>query len=361
MDNLKSMEVRMSGKVVGKLALTSKGLCAFQYGAEWLEGGFSISPFELPLRNDVFVAKQSPFDGIFGVFDDCLPDGWGLLIMDRYLQKQGLNPLRLNILDRLALVGANGRGALEFYPDRSVTDWSVVRNFGKLAEEVSAILGEDGYVGFEIEELYKRGGSPGGARPKVFVRYDDAEWLVKFRAKNDPENVGCLELKYADLAKSCGVEMTECRLFEDRYFGTKRFDRSSGGGKIHVVSAAGLLCADYRIPCMDYLHLFQVAAKLTHSVKELWKIYRLMCFNYLIGNKDDHAKNFAFIHLDDGWHFAPAFDILPSDGFGGYHTTSFNDSITPNENDLISIAKKVGLDDNEAVEILNEMKRACNA
>ena len=35
----------------------------------------------------------------------------------------------------------------------------------------------------------------------------------------------------------------------------------------------------------------------THSIEELWKIYRLMCFNVLIGNRDDHAKNFSFIYL----------------------------------------------------------------
>lgn len=360
MENLKSIEVRMHDAKVGTLALTREGLCAFQYDTEWLKKGFSISPFELPLREEVFMAKQSPFDGGFGVFDDSLPDGWGLLIMDRYLQKQGVNLRKLNVLDRLAFVGTTGRGALEFFPDRSVEDWSVVEDFNKLAEEVSDILKEDDYLGTGIDELYKRGGSPGGARPKVFVKYDGAEWLVKFRAKEDSKDIGKQEFKYSELAKLCGVEMTDCCLFENKYFGTKRFDRDTDGNKIHVVSMAGLLCADYRIPCLDYLHIFQVAGELTHSVKELWKVYRLMCFNYLIDNKDDHAKNFAFIHREDGWHFAPAFDILPSDGIGGYHTTSFNDSITPKDEDLLLLAKRVGLNEKEAKEILSEMKVKCD-
>ena len=119
MNSIKQIEVIYADHIVGRLALTKEGLCAFEYSAEWLASGFSISPFELPLRSGVFIAKPRPFDGGFGVFDDSLPDGWGLLILDRYLQQQGINPRSLTILDRLALVGSTGRGALEFRPDKS--------------------------------------------------------------------------------------------------------------------------------------------------------------------------------------------------------------------------------------------------
>lgn len=106
MNSIKQIEVIYADRVVGRLALTKERLCAFEYSAEWLASGFSISPFELPLRSGVFIAKSQPFDGGFGVFDDCLPDGWGLLILDRYIQKQGINPRNLTLLDRLALVGS---------------------------------------------------------------------------------------------------------------------------------------------------------------------------------------------------------------------------------------------------------------
>lgn len=109
MNSIKQIEVIYANQVVGRLALTGEGLCAFEYSAEWLESGFSISPFELPLKRGVFIAKPRPFDGGFGVFDDCLPDGWGQLILDRYLQQQGINPHTLTLLDRLALVGSAGR------------------------------------------------------------------------------------------------------------------------------------------------------------------------------------------------------------------------------------------------------------
>lgn len=355
MNSVKSLEVWWDGRLIGRLVLTGDRLCAFEYSAEYLSVGVSISPFELPLRSGVFIAKPRPFGGGFGVFDDCLPDGWGLLVLERYLQKRGINPRSLTLLDRLSLVGSNGRGALEFRPDNSVADKKDFADFGQLALEAEQVLGSEEYNGAGIDEFQQRGGSPGGARPKIFTRFDGKEWLVKFRAKSDPKSIGKTEYHYSQLAKSCGIEMPETRLFENEFFGVERFDRAQNG-KFHVVSMAGLLCADYRIPSIDYLHIFQVCAALTHNVSEMWKIYRLMVFNYLIGNKDDHAKNFAFIHKGGDWHFAPAFDLLPSYGMNGYHTTSINDSIEPTKDDVISVAWKSGLDKDAAAAVFEEIK-----
>ena len=358
MNSLRQIEVVYGNRPIGRLALTKEGLCAFEYSAEWLGSGFSISPFELPLKSGVFIAKSRPFDGGFGVFDDCLPDGWGLLVLDRYLQQNGINPRTLTLLDRLALVGSAGRGALEFRPDRSLVSKQDYVDFEKLALEAEQILGNEDYSGKGIEEFQYRGGSPGGARPKIFTRYDGKEWLVKFRAKNDSERIGAEEYNYSLLAKKCRIEMPETRLFEGKYFGVERFDRTPKG-KLHVISMAGLVGADYRLPSIDYAHIFQACAMLTHNVAELWKVYRLMVFNYLIGNKDDHAKNFAFIYRDGDWHFAPAYDLLPSDGINGYRTTSINDRIEPSKEDLFAVAVKAGLDKREAVGIFEKMQEEC--
>ena len=355
MNSIKQIEVIYHNRLVGRLALTQDRLCAFEYSAEWLQSGLSISPFELPLRSGVFVAKPRPFDGGFGVFDDCLPDGWGLLILDRYLQRQGINPKALTLLDKLALVGATGRGALEFRPDKSVVTKQEYADFEKLALEAEQILDSDDYIGEGIDEFQHRGGSPGGARPKIFTRYEGKEWLVKFRAKRDPKRIGIDEYEYSVLAKKCGIEMPETRLFEGKYFGVERFDRAADW-KLHVVSVAGLIGADYRIPSIDYTHIFQVCAALTHNMSELSKVYRLMVFNFLIANKDDHAKNFAFIYRDEDWHFAPAYDLLPSDGMNGFHTTSINDNIEPAQNDLIAVAVRAGLSKKDAEETFEQIK-----
>lgn len=355
MNSIKQIEVIFNNRLVGRLASTNEGLCAFEYSQEWLSSGFSISPFELPLRNGVFIAKPHPFEGGFGVFDDCLPDGWGLLILDRYLQRNGVNPHTLSLLDRLAMVGSTGRGALEFRPDKSVTSEQDYSDFEQLALEAERILDSDVYTGTGIEEFQHRGGSPGGARPKISTRYNGIEWMVKFRAKGDSKHIGADEFNYSLLAKECGIEMPETQLFEGKYFGVQRFDRTPNG-KLHVVSVAGLIGADYRLPSIDYAHIFQVCAALTHSVAEMWKVFRLMSFNYLIGNNDDHAKNFAFIYRDGEWHLSPAYDLLPSYGINGYRTTSINDSIQPTKDDVIAVAVKAGLNKKEAVEVFDRMQ-----
>ncbi len=355
MKQIKLVEISFKNQLVGKLALTGDGLCAFEYDSEFILNGFSISPFELPLQPGVFIAKRSPFNGNFGVFDDCLPDGWGMLILDRFLQKQGIKPQTLSLLDRLSLVGSTGRGALEFRPDSSWSADPEYRQFERMAAGSHQILTSKAIGDEMIETLYRQGGSPGGARPKVFVTAEGRDWLVKFPAATDPNDIGLTEYNCSLLAKVCGIEMPETRLFEGKYFGVERFDRSPDG-KIHVVSVAGLLRADYRIPCLDYLALFQLCQALTHNMQEMWKLYRLMVFNFLIENKDDHAKNFAFLYKNDEWQLAPAFDILPGDGMNGYHTTSINESIEPTKQDLIAVAEKAGLQRTKAIAMMNEME-----
>ena len=218
MNNVDVVEVLMNQEIVGRIAMTPDHLCAFEYDAEYLKSGNSISPFHLPLRNELFIAKRTPFKGGFGVFDDSLPDGWGSLLLDRYLRIKGIDPYKISLLQRLALIGSTGRGALEYRPDFSESSNEEILNLNKLALETEKILTTD-YSGDSLETLYKHGGSSGGARPKVFVTIDGKEWLIKFRAMNDPINVGEIEYKYSLLAKKCGINMPETTLFGGKYFG----------------------------------------------------------------------------------------------------------------------------------------------
>ena len=82
---------------VGTLALYQNRLAAFSYSDQWLADGFSISPFSLPLEKRVFIPDWEPFDGIHGIFNDSLPDGWGRLLVDRMLLRQGIEPDALSV------------------------------------------------------------------------------------------------------------------------------------------------------------------------------------------------------------------------------------------------------------------------
>lgn len=353
MNDVKVIEVFLNGEKTGRIALTPDFLCAFEYDPAYLLSGSSISPFSLPLRQEVFVAKRTPFNGGFGVFDDSLPDGWGNLIMDRYLRSKGIEPNKLSVLQRLALIGSTGRGALEYRPDFSESSADEVINFDKLAGEAERIL-TTGYDGDSLDTLYKYGGSSGGARPKVFVKIDDKEWLVKFKATMDPATIGVTEYKYSLLAKKCGINMPETRLFEGKYFGVERFDRTPSG-KIHTISAAGLLNADYRIPSLDYGDLLQVCHVLTKNMEEVYALFRQMVFNIAIKNRDDHAKNFSFQLLNGEWKLSPAYDLLPSSGFNGLHTTTINKTGEPTVRHIMAVATKAGLNKQRAADITEEI------
>ncbi len=353
MNEIKITEVFMNGIKVGQIALTPDALCAFEYEPAYLASGVSISPFNLPLKSGVFVAKRIPFNGGFGVFDDSLPDGWGNLILDRYLKSKGIDSTKLTLLQRLALIGSTGRGALEYRPDYSKSTTDEIINFDNLAAEAEKVLTTD-YNGETLETLYKYGGSSGGARPKVFVKIDGKEWLVKFKATMDPDNIGKIEYNYSLLAKKCGINMPETKLFEEKYFGVERFDRSHSG-KIHTVSAAGLLNANYREPSLDYEALLKLCHILTRNMEEVYALFRLMAFNVAIKNRDDHAKNFSFQLINNEWKLSPAYDLLPSTGFNGYHTTTVNGNGEPTIKDMLVVGEKTGLNKHRTNEIIQEI------
>lgn len=299
MNKIKVIEVLMNDTKIGRIAMTPDFLSAFEYDSAYLLSGVSISPFNLPLKSEVFIAKRTPFNGGFGVFDDSLPDGWGNLILDRYLKSKGIDPAKLTLLQRLSLIGSTGRGALEYRPDYSESTTDEIINFDNLANEAEKILTTD-YEGESLDTLYKYGGSSGGARPKVFVKIEDKEWLVKFKATMDSVNIGVVEYEYSKLARKCGINMPETKLFERKYFGVERFDRTLNG-KIHTVSAAGLLNANYRVPSLDYGDLLQLCHILTKNMEEVYALFRQMVFNIAIKNRDDHAKNFSFQLVGTEW------------------------------------------------------------
>lgn len=353
MDNMAYIKIYISDRRIGRMALSPEGICGFEYDSDWIQTGFSVSPFYLPLKPGLMMAKRDPFGGNFGVFDDSLPDGWGNLLLDRYLHEQGVDPYKLTILERLSIIGCTGRGALEYRPDKSIATDDALLDLHRLAKEAEQIV-ENKEHSESLDLLYKYGGSSGGARPKVFTMIDGREWLVKFRASNDPVNVGEIEYHSSLLAKACGIKMAETRLFDGQYFGTERFDRTPHG-KVHTISAAGLLHANYRIPSLDYSTLLKLTLHLTKDMEEVAEMFRRMVFNIRISNRDDHAKNFSFQWVDGAWKLSPAYDLLPSSGFNGYHTTTINGKGEPTQSDILAVVAEVGLPKQRAKQIIEEI------
>ena len=354
MSENKTLDVYYKNKHVGTLAEMVDKRVAFQYDREWIRTGFSISPFSLPLSDKVFVPDERSrerFAGLFGIFADSLPDSWGELLMDRYLSSVGISKESISPLDRLAYIGTSGMGALEYVPAKN-TDYDIVGsklNFDEIAKECSEILSSK--TSDKIDILYRLGGSSGGTRPKVFLTEQGKEWIIKFPASKDPNISGKREYDYSLCAKKSGINMTETQLVKsticEGYFKTERFDRQNGQ-KIFTATFAGILEADFRAPSCDYETLMKLTRAITKdNYVDKEQIFKIMCFNVMTHNKDDHTKNFSFQYTEDqGWRLAPAYDLTYSDTYWGEHTTSVHGKgkdIT--DDDLIYVGVTSGINE----------------
>ena len=176
MNKIKSLQVFYNDKKVGTLALMKNNIVAFEYDNEWLNNGFSISPYSLPLKKQVFIPKIDPFDGLYGVFSDSLPDGWGRLLVDRMLNSQNINPREINVIDRLAIVGETGMGALSYKPEYSLLgNKDYQEDYDSLALSCKKILNTE--YSDDLDNLFRLGGSSGGARPKILTKIDNEDWI----------------------------------------------------------------------------------------------------------------------------------------------------------------------------------------
>jgi len=358
---------------VGTLAIRDKKIY-FEYDKDFLKTNIELSPYKLPLKAGLFRCDDDTFDGLWGLFNDSLPDGWGRLLMDRHLMRLGVNPATLSPLDRLAYVGSHAMGALTYEPEQEVESNFETIVLDELAESSADIL--EGSSEALLDELLSLNGSSAGARPKVLVQINDdqkqiihgrqklkegfSHWMVKFASNVDSHEVGAVEYAYSLMAAGAGLDMPKTALLEGkkgRYFAIERFDRV-GDKRVHMHSVAGLTHSDFRFPTLDYDDLLALALHLTKNVQEVEKVFRLACFNLFTHNRDDHAKNFSFVMDEKGtWSFSPVYDVTFSYGIDGGHSTMYmGEGKNPSSEHLLELAKKHGLKKGSA--IVDEVREA---
>jgi serine/threonine-protein kinase HipA len=348
----------------------------FEYGREFLDAPLPLSPLNLAVSAGLKAAPYQPFDGLHGLFNDSLPDGWGRLLLDRRLQKQNYDHRALSPLDRLAYVGTVGMGALRYIPDKTFghsesgkvdLDW--------LASQAEQVQREVETA--DVDCLLQMQGGSAGARPKIMIGLDPIKgsvvsdlgrgvpqgyepWMVKFKSNNDPEEVGSEEYAYSLMASAAGVEMSPSRLLKTRkesYFAVRRFDRPPEGN-VHVQTASGLLDVDHRTPQIDYDNLLRLTRQLTRDERHVRQMFRRMVFNVLTHNRDDHSKNHAFRMDADGlWHPTPAYDLTLSDGPAGEHSLAVaGEGRAPGRDHIMKVAKDASIPKAEADAIFEEVR-----
>ena len=349
--------------LVGTLQMTPDGRsCAFEYSREWLSSGFALSPFELPLTSDMIFSEPDKFDRGFAVFEDSIPDGYGLYLIDRMLRKSGFQLRNLNPLQRLAIVGSSGMGALRYEPAVSLDSIKAgvsIEELDDIQRKALEILSEKGEGDESL--LYYNSANSGGARPKVVMAdLDGSHWLVKFRHTYDSAEIGKEEYLYMSTAAKCGINIPRIRLLKDRYFAIERFDIEDGRG-VHVVTAAALLKSDFRNQGADYTNLLALTGYLTQDPHQVEEMYRRMVFNLVCDNKDDHTKNFSFICRKGVWSLAPAYDITYSpEGSNGQHATSLFYDGNPAKDLVIKAGTRIRIPKATCEAIIDKVETVCS-
>jgi serine/threonine-protein kinase HipA len=372
---MKTLHVRYQGWgenwPLGTLADDGQQLL-FEYSPQALVEGLSLSPRHLPLQKQAmgnFPAHQWRLPGLFA---DSLPDGWGMLLMDRLFRNQGLRPEQVSPLDRLSFIGHRGMGALTYEPGSQGDVLPDTVDLVALANETALVL--QGADTETLQRLAWLGGSPQGARPKVLVFYDPATaristtpmtagagWLVKFQAMGEHKEVCAIEAFYAQLARACGLDMPNTHVFDlsakQAALGIERFDLAQGH-RVPIHSLAGFLHADFRIPSsVDYTTFLRATRMITRDEREVQKAFERAVFNVLFHNRDDHPKNLAFrMDAQRQWKLAPCFDLTYSQGPGGEHQMDVcGEGLNIQRSHVIKLAQTGGLDPRWAGQRLDGM------
>ncbi len=381
---MRRLEVRLDWgdadpRTVGTLADLERRTL-FEFDPAFLREPLPLSPFKLPVRPGVHEDAERTFAGLFGVFDDSLPDGWGRLLMDRAFERAGVRRDEVTPLDRLAYLHTRAMGALTYHPPADVAEANDapldLTTLAQHAERIAAGSAED-----VLPALHRVGGSPGGARPKVLLWVgpgdhlvagtDEAPtgyvpYLVKFGARDDEPVMGRVEAAYARMARDAGMDVPATRTFTTSdgvvYFATRRFDRR-GDARLHMHTLGGLLHASHRVPSAGYEAFLRATRALTRDETMVIEAYRRMAFNVLAHNRDDHVKNQSFLMDAVGeWRLAPAYDLVPSTGINGWHSMDVaGEARTPGVDDMLRLAAATAVDEGYARAAIERVRDAVRA
>jgi len=401
-------EVKLWGRTIGAVSLDDgTDIAAFEYDPAFAASDIQVAPLTMPHnKNSVRRVYRFPelsrqsFYGLPGLLADSLPDRFGNELINSWLATQGRQPASFNAVERLRYTGTRGMGALEFTPllgpkmprAREV-------QIDKLVELASDVLTarENLQVSFAdpdreqaLMDILRVGTSAGGARAKAVIAWnrDTNEvrsgqvaagegfeyWLLKFdgvrgnkdKELEDPQGYGAIEYAYANMARDCGIEINECRLFEEngrRHFMTRRFDRLPNGKKLHMQSLGAIAHFDFNeAGAYGYEQALLVIRQLDLPMSAIEQQFRRMVFNIVARNQDDHVKNIAFLMDQQGrWSLAPAFDITYSYNPSGAWTASHQMTLNGKRDDFvmddfIAAAKSASMQRGRAKAIVGEVQ-----
>lgn len=395
-------EVYLWGTRIGYVVQENyNSIARFNYDEKFIKSGIEIAPIMMPLANRVYSFPNlsvETFKGLPGLLADSLPDKFGTKLIERYLSDSGRDISTFSSIEKLCYVGQRGMGALEYVPANKDIDISnMTVDIDALTKLASDILTERKKLRIDrnesvMSQLIKVGTSAGGARAKAVIAWNEETddimsgqieagkgygyWLLKFdgiennkdkgEKADDPEYTR-IEYAYYMMAKDAGIDMSECRLYQENgrhHFMTKRFDRDEiTGNKIHMQSLGAIAHYDFNeLGAHSYEQATHIMYQLGLKQQEIEKLYRRMVFNVIARNQDDHVKNISFLMDRQGrWSLSPAYDVTyaydRSNLWLARHQMSINGK-TENYNldDILMSGKQMNISRAKALNIIEEVE-----
>lgn len=376
----------------------SKAYASFEYDENFVNSRIELAPLRMPLSKNIYefpTLVGDPFYGMPGLVADSLPDEFGNAVIEQWLMSHGKSLSDFTAIDRLCHTGKRGMGALEYVPaSTDIKDIDENINVREMVKFASDVLSNRESISLKASDsltysqLVQVGSSAGGARAKALIAWNEDTnevrsgqmqlgagydyWLMKFdnvsnngdHGLEDKPEYTLIEYAYYLMARTCGITMNECRIYNsegDHHFMTKRFDRENGK-KLHMQSLGALAHISYQEPGVCGYELAAMYMKeIGLSYKEIEQFYRRMVFNCLAVNQDDHVKNISFIMDRTGkWMLSPAYDITfsyhPSNKWLRAHQMTINGKTTDIKmSDILVAGAKMGIKEKRCKDIISEI------
>jgi serine/threonine-protein kinase HipA len=294
----------------------------FRYGDRYLQRAEAVAldPFRLPL--DKTIHEFTQLKGIPGAVRDASPDAWGRRVIEHKLERAAGD---LHEIDYLLHGPQDSAGYLTFgLKAEPLAPKRRYNHTHQLAELVAAAqaIEEGRPVSVHLLEQLDPGTSMGGARPKATIEDANCLWLGKFPATDDRYNLQRIEYATLDLARRCGLNVTQARLQavgDSDVLMLQRFDREhTDKGYLRFGLVSGLTVLD----CDDsHLNRERWSYPLLADNLRRWsdkpeadcaELFQRMVFNAAVTNNDDHPRNHALLRQPKGWRLSPAYDLVPT-------------------------------------------------
>lgn len=311
------------------------GVGEFVYAQDYLDSrGPALDPISLPTTRRIAPHKEIKQGGVFGVFRDAMPDGFGLFILEAIKERDLPHPL-----DRLEHSLGDAVGAIEVCDDIEAKLAYEPPRLDELLDTLKTL--PDSRPSSEAARMlhHAQGTSLGGERPKMTVLHEGEMWIAKLQDRGDAPNTPLREYAAMRVGQVLGLDIADVlfrRAGDRQVVLVRRFDRtrtSHGFARKLYASAHTVLRLDGQTredASRSYVALAKALGRWTYSQgrssgtnpgAELW---RRMAYNAICGNGDDHPRNHALLHDGRSWHLAPAFDIAPHATPSGVLSMSVN-------------------------------------